>query len=182
MGKSTIAGMFVARGVPVHDADRAVHVLYTQEAAAEIEAAFPGTRGDQGIDRQKLAAAVIGQADAMARLESLIHPRVKARQLAFLEAARRGGAFCAVLDIPLLFEGGRESLCDLILVVSAPAAIQRERVMARPGMTAERFTAILARQMPDAEKRRRAHWVIENGGTLAETEDAISAFLKALPH
>jgi dephospho-CoA kinase len=179
MGKTTVAQMFAARGVPVHDADAAVHDLYRAEAVPLIEAAFPGTTTPDGVDRTKLAARVIGDEAAMRRLEHIVHPLVQRRQTAFLEAARKQGASLAILDIPLLFETGRDKDCDAVIVVSAPSDVQKSRVMARPGMTEARFEAILARQLPDAEKRLRADHVIETGGSLDATDRQVAAFLAA---
>ena len=126
-----------------------------------IEAAFPGTTGEQGVDRAKLAQAVLGDAAALARLEAIVHPLVRREELRFLEAARKAGARVAVLDIPLLFETGGDRRVDAVVVVSAPAEMQRARVFERPGMTEEKFRALLAKQMPDEEKRRRADFVVD---------------------
>ena len=161
MGKSTTAAMFARRGVPVHDADRIVHELYKGPAAPLIEAAFPGTVKDGVVDRAELGARVLGRPDEIRRLEAIVHPMVHEAEQAFLARARAEGRNLVVLDIPLLFETGGEARADRILVVTAPAHVQRERVMARPGMTAERFGAILERQVPDAEKRRRADYIID---------------------
>ena len=161
MGKSATAKMFAEEGVPVHDADAAVHALYEGEAVRPIEAAFPGTTADGKVDRLKLGERVIGHADEIRRLERIVHPLVAAVRDEFLAEARRRGAKIAVLDIPLLYETGGESLCDAVVVVSAPAQIQRERVLARPGMTEAKFAAILAKQMPDVDKRARADFVVD---------------------
>jgi len=161
MGKSATAKMFAEEGVPVHDADAAVHALYEGEAVQPIEAAFPGTTADGKVDRLKLGERVIGHADEIRRLERIVHPLVAAVRDEFLAEARRRGAKIAVLDIPLLYETGGESLCDAVVVVSAPAQIQRERVLARPGMTEAKFAAILAKQMPDVDKRARADFVVD---------------------
>lgn len=161
MGKSATAAMFREAGVPVHDADAAVHALYAGEAAPLIEAAFPGTVVDGVVDRPALSARVLGDDAAMKRLEAIVHPLVAARKAAFLQ--RWAGRPLVVLDVPLLFETGGEGRCDAVAVVSADAAVQRSRVLARPGMTPERFEAILARQVPDSHKRRRAHVVIDTG-------------------
>jgi dephospho-CoA kinase len=177
MGKTTVARMFAARGVPVHDADAAVHDLYRAEAVPLVEAAFPGTTTPDGVDRTKLGARVLGDEAAMQRLERIVHPLVQQRQAEFLEAARKQGASVAILDIPLLFETGRDKACDAVIVVSAPFDVQKSRVLTRPGMTEARFEAILARQLPDAEKRLRADHVIETGGALDETDRQVSAFL-----
>jgi len=161
MGKSATAKMFAEEGVPVHDADAAVHALYEGEAVQPIEAAFPGTTADGKVDRLKLGERVIGHADEIRRLERIVHPLVAAVRDEFLAEARRRGAKIAVLDIPLLYETGGESLCDAVVVVSAPAQIQRERVLARPGMTEAKFAALLAKQMPDVDKRARADFVVD---------------------
>ena len=163
MGKSTTARLFAEEGVPVHDADAAVHALYEGEAAPLIEAAFPGTARDGKVDRTLLGKAVIGNPDAMKRLEAIVHPLVAKARDRFLDQARRSGAAVAVLDIPLLFETGGEKLVDAVVVVSAAPEIQRRRVLERPGMTAEKFEALLAKQMPDAEKRRRADYIVDSG-------------------
>jgi dephospho-CoA kinase len=163
MGKSTTARMFAAEGVPVHDADAVVHRLYGGEAVAPIEAAFPGTTSGGKVDRAKLAARVIGDAAAMARLESIVHPLVRREETRFLAETERKGAAVALLDIPLLFETGAEKRCDAVVVVSAPSETQRARAFERPGMTEERFQAILAKQMPDAEKRKRADFIVDSG-------------------
>jgi dephospho-CoA kinase len=161
MGKSTTAQMFAEAGVPVHDADAAVHRLYSGEAVPLIEAAFPGSTSDGKVDRDRLAAQVVGKPDALKRLEAIVHPLVGQARDRFLADAEKAGAKLAVLDIPLLFETAGERLCDAVVVVSAPPEVQRERVLARPGMTVERFEGLLARQVPDAEKRARADFVVD---------------------
>lgn len=180
MGKSTTAAMFAARGVPVYEADAAVHRLYRGAAVPLVEAAFPGTTRDGAVDREALSAAVLGRPEAIARLEAIVHPLVRAEEEAFLAAARRDGRRVAVLDIPLLFETGGEARVDAVAVVSADAEVQRHRVLARPGMTAEKLAAILARQMPDAEKRRRAHFIVDTGRGLAAAERQVDGILRAL--
>ena len=161
MGKSATAKMFADEGVPVHDADAAVHALYEGEAVAAIEAAFPGTTADGKVDRLKLGERVIGHADEIRRLERIVHPLVARVRDAFLANAERDGAKVALLDIPLLYETGGETRCDAVVVVSAPADVQRERVLTRPGMTDAKFEAILAKQVPDADKRGRADFVVD---------------------
>lgn len=163
MGKSTAAAMFTDEGIPVHDADRAVHELYEGRAAPLVEAAFPGTVTGGRVDRDKLSRYVVGKPDAMKRLEEIVHPLVREEEQRFLQAARENGAKLAVLDIPLLFETGRDKDMDAIIVVTADASIQRQRVLERAGMTEEKFKAILARQTPDAEKRARADYLIDTG-------------------
>ena len=173
MGKSTIAAMFEDLGVPVFDADAAVHELQGRDGALlpSIEAEFPGTTGPSGVDRQKLGAAVFGNPEALKRLEAIVHPAVGAMRKGFLED--HADAPLVVFDIPLLFEkGGREQV-DAVAVVSAPAEAQRERVLARPGMTVEKFEQILKLQVPDADKRARADFVIDTGTSLDQTREAV---------
>ena len=173
MGKSAVAAMFQGLGVPVFDADAAVHQLQGPggELLAVIEAEFPGTTGAGGVDRARLGAEVFGKPKALARLEAIVHPAVAALRTAFL--SRHAAAPLVVFDIPLLFEKGGSSQVDAVLVVSASAEAQRNRVLARPGMSAEKFEKILALQMPDAEKRARADYVIDTGTSLAETRHAV---------
>ena len=165
MGKSRAAAVFRRMGVPVHDADRTVHDLLAtdEEAVAAIERAFPGVRRGRSVDRQALAEHVFDDALALTRLEAILHPLVRQRQLRFLGQAARGGSHLVVLDVPLLFETGGDRLCDAVVVVSAPGFVQAERVLRRPGMTRRRLSAILARQLPDAGKRRRADFVVNTG-------------------
>jgi dephospho-CoA kinase len=164
MGKTETGRMFERLGVPVFDADRAVHELYGPggAAVAPVEAAFPGVTVDGAVDRAALAARVLGDDGAVRRLEAIVHPLVQEMRARFLDTARAEGRDVVVVDIPLLFETGGEARVDKTVVVSAPAGLQRERVLARPGMTADRFEAILARQMPDEEKRRRADFVVDS--------------------
>jgi len=173
MGKSTTAKMFAEEGVPVHDSDEAVHRLYSGAAVPLVEAAFPGVTVDGRIDRTLLGQRVIGNAEAIRKLEQIVHPLVRADADAFLARNRAAGAKLAVLDIPLLFETGGRDRVDKVVVVSAPAAVQRERVLARPGMTAEKFEAILARQVPDAEKRRLADFVVDTGAGMEAAREAV---------
>ena len=180
MGKSTTAGLFVERGVPLHDADAAVHRLHRGRAVGPIEAAFPGTAADGAVDRTKLGAAVLGRPEALRRLEAIIHPLVREEEEAFIDRCRRAGAGIAVIDVPLLLETGGQARCDAVLVVTAPAEIQRQRVLARPGMTAEKFEAILARQMPDDLKRRQAHFLVETGRGVMAAERQVGSILRAL--
>ena len=165
MGKSTAADMFRALGVPVHDADATVHDLLAdgRQVRAAIEARFPGVVTKDAVDRQALGAAVFGNPEARRDLEAILHPRVRRVLESFLRRHRVLGTSLVVLDIPLLFETGGESRADGVVVVSAPASMQRRRVMARPGMDDARFAGILASQMPDQEKRRRANFVVETG-------------------
>lgn len=163
MGKSTTARMFEEEGVPVHDSDATVHALYRGAAVEPIRARFPAAVVDDAVDREKLAAEVLGKPDALRELEKIVHPLVRAETEAFLRKHREAGTKIVVLDIPLLFETHGEGRVDRIVVVSAPAEVQRERVLARPGMTVEKFEAILKRQVPDAEKRARADFVVDTG-------------------
>lgn len=180
MGKSTTAQIFRAFGVPVHDADAAVHALYGEEGVAPVEAAFPGVAVGGRIDRTLLGARVLGNEPVMKRLEAIVHPLVQAREQAFLENAAAAGEPLAVLDIPLLFENGSEGRVDAVVVVTAPESVQRARVLARPGMTEAKFAAILARQVPDSEKRRRADYVIDTGQGLDQARAAVAALLRGL--
>ncbi|MEP9397643.1 dephospho-CoA kinase [Mesorhizobium sp. KR2-14] len=179
MGKSTAAKMFAEAGIPVHDSDEAVHRLYAGAAAPLVEAAFPGTVRDGVVDRTALAGKVLGNSEAMKKLESIIHPLVRADADAFLARHRAAGAPLAVLDIPLLFETGGRDRVDKVVVVSAPADVQRVRVLRRPGMTEEKFASILARQVPDAEKRARADFVIDTGHELDHTRDVVRQVVAA---
>jgi dephospho-CoA kinase len=180
MGKSTVADMFEARGVPVFDADAEVRRMQGPggELLEVIERAFPGTTGNSGVDRARLGAAVFGNAAELARLEAIVHPAVREAREAFLR--QHAAARLVVFDIPLLFEKGAVSEVDAVLVVTAPPEVQRARVLARPGMTAERFAQILALQLPDAEKRARADHVIETGASLAGTEAEVAALVDKL--
>jgi dephospho-CoA kinase len=180
MGKSTVAKMFADEGVPVFDADAAVHRLQGPEGelVATIESNFPGTTGREGVDRTALAERVLGAPEALRRLEALIHPAVAREREAFL--AGNSSAAVVLLDIPLLFETGGSDKVDKIAVVSAPAGVQRDRVLARPGMTPEKFERILARQVPDSEKRARADFVIDTGGSLDATRRAVRRILACL--
>lgn len=177
MGKSTTARLFAEEGVPVHDADAAVHALYEGEAAPLVEAAFPGTTRDGRVDRALLAQAVVGKPDAMKRLERIVHPLVAQARDRFLADAREAGAPVVVLDIPLLFETGGETLVDAVVVVSAAPDIQRQRVLERPGMTVDKFEALLAKQTPDAEKRRQADYVVDSGHGIEPARDQVRDIL-----
>jgi len=180
MGKSTVAKMFADEGVPVFDADEVVHRLQGPEGALvdEIEAHFPGTTGPEGVNRGALAERVLGEPEALRRLEALIHPAVAREREAFLD--EHCSAPLVVLDIPLLFEAGGWDQVDRIVVVSAPAEVQRERVLRRPGMTEAKFERILARQLPDSEKRDRADFVIDTSGPFEETRRAVRRILACL--
>ncbi|MBW8638342.1 dephospho-CoA kinase [Hoeflea sp. WL0058] len=180
MGKTTIGGMFADRGVPLISADEIVHKIYAGRAAPLIEAAFPGSVIDGVVDRDVLSRFVLGNEDAMKRLEAIVHPLVHEEREKFVESARRDGARLVILDIPLLFETGGDASVDRVLVVTCDEAIQRERVLARPGMTEEKFEAIKSRQTPDAEKRRRADYVIDTSGTFADSEEQVDQVLAQL--
>ncbi|MFC0206221.1 dephospho-CoA kinase [Novosphingobium soli] len=180
MGKSTVAGMLRTLDVPVFDADAAVHALQGPRGALlpQIEAAFPGSTGPDGVDRQALGAAVFGNPDKLARLEAIVHPAVAALRGDFLRD--NGDAPLVVFDIPLLYEKGGAQGLDAVAVVSAPAEVQRARVLARPGMTTEKFEQILALQVPDAEKRARADYVIDTGLPLDGTREQVVGIVRAL--
>jgi dephospho-CoA kinase len=180
MGKSTTAAMFRDEGIEVHDADAVVHALYRGQAAPAIEAAFPGTTCDGVVDRGLLGARVLGDPAALARLEAITHPLVAASRDAFLSEARKNGAPVVVLEVPLLFETGGDRKVDAVVLVTAPEAVQKERVGRRAGMTPERLGVILARQMPDAEKRARAHFIVDTGGEFAATRRQVRGILRAL--
>jgi dephospho-CoA kinase len=180
MGKSATAKMFADEGVPVFDADAAVHTLYEGEAAPLIEAAFPGTVSAGRVDRERLSRAVVGNSEAFAKLEAIIHPLVRKARKNFLIAAKAKGAQVALLDIPLLFETGGERKVDKIVVVSAPHPVQKERVLARPDMTEGKFSAIVAKQMPDSEKRERADFVIDTSRGFEAAREDVRAILRTL--
>ncbi len=180
MGKSTAGRFFAEAGVPVHDADGVVHRLYEGEAAAAIEAAFPGTAASGKVDRAKLAERVLDNPAAIRRLEAIIHPRVRESEAKFLAETAARGEPVAVLDIPLLFETGAQERVDAVVVVSAGPEAQRTRVLGRPGMTESKLEAILAKQMPDVEKRRRAHFVVDSSGGLDSARAQVHGILRAV--
>lgn len=163
MGKSTTAAMFSELGIPVHGSDETVHRLYSGRAAPLVEAEFRGTVIDGVVDREKLAKAVLADSAALRRLEAIVHPLVREEEILFLDRHRKAGAPLVVLDIPLLFETGGNERVDKIVVVTAPPEVQRERVLRRPGMTEDKFAAILAKQVPDAQKRQQADFIIDTG-------------------
>lgn len=177
MGKSTTAKLFAEAGVPVYDADATVHQIYEGEAAPVIEAAFRGTTVDGKVDRAKLSAKVVHDPAAMKQLEALVHPMLRAHHQKFLDDAERSGAPVAVVDIPLLFETGGEKRVDAVVVVTTSPEIQRERILARDNMTAEKLDHILARQMPDAEKRKRADFVVDTSHGLDPVRSRIRDIL-----
>ena len=178
MGKSTAAKFFAECGVPVHDSDAVVHALYQGEAAALIEQAFPGSTSGGTVDRAKLAEIVVNDRAAIARLEAIIHPLVSASREKFLAQAQAQGTAVVVVDIPLLFETDAQSRCDAVVVVSAPAADQRRRALDRPGMTEEKFEALLAKQLPDTEKRRRADFIVDSSQGFDHTRAQIRDILR----
>jgi dephospho-CoA kinase len=179
MGKSATAQMFREAGVPVHDADATVHALYQGEAVPLIEAAFPGSTHGGAVDREALGKVVFSDPGALARLEAIVHPLVRAAEEAFLRAATREGAPLAVLDIPLLYETGGDARCDAVVVVSAPEAVQKARVLARPGMTEDRLAAILAKQWPDSRKRAAADAVIDTSQGFETARQQVAALIRA---
>jgi dephospho-CoA kinase len=180
MGKSTTAGFFAEAGVPVHDADAVVHHLYEGEAAAAIEAAFPGTTVAGKVDRARLAAQVVDHPQALARLEAIVHPLVQAAEARFLAQARARGARVVVLDIPLLLETAGDARVDAVVVVSAPPDTQRRRVLERPGMTPDKLDALLARQMTDREKRRHADFVVDTSHGFEAAREQVKEILRAV--
>ena len=182
MGKSAVAAMFRQRGIAVFDADAEVHQLYEGAAVPAIQRVFPGTIEDGRVNRQKLASQLAADPAGFKILEAIVHPLVERAERAFLQQEAARGAAVAVLEIPLLFETGREHRVDVRLVVSAPADIQRQRVLERPGMSAEKFEQLLFRQMSDDEKRRRADYVVDTGSSLVETEAQLAHIIEVLKH
>jgi dephospho-CoA kinase len=180
MGKSTTAKFFAEEGVPVHDADAVVHRLYEGEATPQIEAAFPGTTKAGKVDREALGKRVLGDAAAIKQLESIVHPLVAAARDQFLQEAERQGAPVALLDIPLLFETDGDKHCDAVVVVSAPADVQRARALQRAGMNEQKLAAIMAKQVPDAEKRRRADFVVDTSQGFDAARAQVRKILKAV--
>jgi dephospho-CoA kinase len=180
MGKSAAAQHFASRGIPVFSADDCVHRVYEGEAVAAIEAAFPGATRDGRVDRKLLAAQVTGHFERLRKLESIVHPMVVKAEVDFLRKQETKGARMAVLEIPLLFETGAEKRVDVTIVMSAPKEVQRERVLARPGMTAEKLEHLLARQLPDAERRARADFVINGGTSLKEMHADLDQLIESL--
>jgi dephospho-CoA kinase len=185
MGKSRTAQFFAEAGVPVHDADAVVHALYAAEAVPAIERAFPGATADGKVDRAKLATMVLGDDAALARLEAIVHPLVGIARDKFLAEAQARGAPVVVLDIPLLFETGGQRGCDAVVVVSAPPEVQHRRAFERPGMTEEKFAALIAKQMSDAEKRKRADFIVDSSRSFdharAQVRDILRAVAKMRP-
>jgi dephospho-CoA kinase len=184
MGKTETAKMFARHGVPVCDSDATVHALYDVggTAVGPVGAAFPGVVVDGRVDRERLSREVVGKPEALRKLEAIVHPLVGQAQRAFLDRVAKAGAAMVVLDIPLLFETGGRARVDVVVVVTAPADVQRERVLKRLGMTAEKLDAILLKQMPDAEKRARADFVVDTSKGLADAETQVVAIIDALKH
>ncbi|MGL4323672.1 MAG: dephospho-CoA kinase [Beijerinckiaceae bacterium] len=180
MGKSATADMFRALGVPVHDADAAVHALYRGEAVPPVEQEFPGVTRNGEIDRAELGKRVLGNPDALRRLEKIVHPLVRAQEEIFRASAHARNAQLIVIDVPLLFEKNQSHRCDGVCVVSAPPDVQRARVLARPGMSAEKFEAILRQQMPDADKRQRAHFIIDTSLGFESARRSVQDIVRAL--
>ena len=180
MGKSTAAARFRALGVGVFDADAKVHELYDGPVSDEIESAYPGTVRDGKVDRGKLSAVLLAAPGKIAKLEAIVHPRVRAAERVFLHDRKEQGAKITVLEVPLLFETGGDKLVDVVIVVSASSAIQRSRVLARPGMSADKLERLLQRQMPDEEKRKRADFVVDTGGPVEACETQVDAIVTAL--
>lgn len=180
MGKSTTADMFRAIDVPVYDADRTVHELYAGALAQAVEEAFPGVVIDGKVDRAQLSARVVGDSAAMEKLEAIVHPALRCEEEAFLAGCRARGEPLVVLDIPLLFETGGERRVDKVAVVTAPADVQRSRVLARPGMSEEKFQDILARQTPDAEKRARADFIVDTSHGLDAARESVASIVRSL--
>ena len=180
MGKSTVSAMFAGLGVPTFDADHAVRDFYTGAGAKTVDAAFPGVTVSGEVDRERLGARVLGDAEALRRLEGLVHPAVAEARAQFLERAAAAGRRLVVVDVPLLFETGGEAGVDLVIVVSAPESIQRARALKREGMTKAKLEAILSRQTSDAEKRRRAHFVIDTRGRLELTRAVVAQFTRSI--
>ena len=180
MGKSTVAAMFAVLGAPVFDADEAVRVYYAGKGAEAVEAMFPGVVADGVVDRGRLGRLALGDPAALVQLESLVHPAVADARARFVAQAEAEGRRLAIVDVPLLFETVGDSAVDLVVVVSAPTAAQRARAMAREGMHAAKLDAIMLRQMSDSEKRRRAHFVIDTGGSLERTRAQVRQFMRAV--
>ena len=179
MGKSTVSAMFVELGVPTFDADDAVRDFYAGDGAKAVEAAFPGVVASGQVDRERLGSRVLGDAEALQRLEGLVHPAVAEARVQFLKRAAAAGRRLVIVDVPLLFETGGEANVDLVIVVSAPESVQRARALARTGMTEAKLKAILSRQTSDADKRRRAHFVIDTRGRLELTRAVVAQFMRS---
>lgn len=182
MGKSTVAKMLLDNGIPMISADQIVHDLYENEAVPLIEQAFPGSTENNQVNREKLLKNILKEEDGFKKLESLIHPLVRQKEWEFIKEHKDKGAELVAIEIPLLFETGAEKLMDSVLLASAPAEVQKQRVMARPGMTQEKFKTLLDKQMPDSEKRKKADFIVDTSCSLEETEEQLKEIIVSLKH
>ena len=180
MGKSTVAEMFSNKGIPVISADKIVHDLYEGKAVPLIETAFPGSTHENKVDRQKLMQSLLKQNEGFEKLEAIIHPLVRQEEWRFIQQQKTTGSETIIIEIPLLFETGAEALMDAVILVSAPAEIQKQRALARPGMSEEKFTSLVEKQMPDATKRERADYIIETHTSLEETQTAVNSLIETV--
>ncbi|GJM01117.1 MAG: dephospho-CoA kinase [Methyloligella sp.] len=180
MGKSTVAKMLLKNGIPMISADQIVHDLYEDEAVPILEKAFPGSTENNQVNREKLLSLLLKEEDGFKKLEILIHPLVRQKEWEFIKENKDKGSNLVAIEIPLLFETGAEKLMDVVLLASAPAEVQKQRVMARPGMTTEKFKTLLAKQMPDAEKRKKADFIVDTSCSLSETEDQLKEIIVLL--
>ncbi len=180
MGKSTVAKMLLKNGIPMISADQIVHDLYEDEAVPILEKAFPGSTENNQVNREKLLSLLLKEEDGFKKLEILIHPLVRQKEWEFIKENKDKGSNLVAIEIPLLFETGAEKLMDVVLLASAPAEVQKQTVMARPGMTTEKFKTLLAKQMPDAEKRKKADFIVDTSCSLSETEDQLKEIIVLL--
>lgn len=180
MGKSTVAKMLLDNGIPMISADQIVHDLYEDEAVPILEKAFPGSTENNQVNREKLLSLLLKEEDGFKKLETLIHPLVRQKEWEFIKENKENSSDLVAIEIPLLFETGAEKLMDVVLLASAPAEVQKQRVMARPGMTTEKFKTLLAKQMPDAEKRKKADFIVDTSCSLSETEDQLKEIIVSL--
>lgn len=180
MGKSTVAKMLLDNGIPMISADQIVHDLYEAEAVPILEKAFPGSTENNQVNREKLLSLLLKEEDGFKKLETLIHPLVRQKEWEFIKENKEKSSDLVAIEIPLLFETGAEKLMDVVLLASAPAEVQKQRVMARPGMTTEKFKTLLAKQMPDAEKRKKADFIVDTSCSLSETEDQLKEIIVSL--
>lgn len=180
MGKSTVAKMLLDNGIPMISADQIVHDLYEDEAVPILEKAFPGSTENNQVNREKLLSLLLKEEDGFKKLETLIHPLVRQKEWEFIKENKEKSSDLVAIEIPLLFETGAEKLMDVVLLASAPAEVQKQRVMARPGMTTEKFKTLLAKQMPDAEKRKKADFIVDTSCSLSETEDQLKEIIVSL--
>ncbi len=180
MGKSTVAKMLLDNGIPMISADQIVHDLYEDEAVPILEKAFPGSTENNQVNREKLLSLLLKEDDGFKKLETLIHPLVRQKEWEFIKENKEKSSDLVAIEIPLLFETGAEKLMDVVLLASAPAEVQKQRVMARPGMTTEKFKTLLAKQMPDAEKRKKADFIVDTSCSLSETEDQLKEIIVSL--